>query len=391
MSATNRTFDSIWVISEGRYTRFDLGRIIEDGVETTVREFRISDLARYMIDPKPVEVKKRLVGCEVYPSSSRRPVRDRLAKLLRRPPHPGDRQKAPSPATIAAIEEHGQVRFQNPDLEAHMEEIAEMVRPYDPILSRVQSVDPAKTADIVGICREPGGHRSMLTLQGSVSDKLAYMTANLFKEVPVVIERSKISEGLFEMSGFDFSAFDPRREFRLLKFRHGAGARCCVLRPSGRLDFWVQDPRLTGYLQLLQESLDADPQLGRPFSGCSDGSVRAVKIFFNTALSIDYSKAYLPPVYRELLRTHPVGPESKKAVIDSISQKQLGVAFNYIPESEAGEEKLYTNLSVMHDVSALEPIRDALPRIYAEVSRRASVSEAGRFYLLDSIKGYRYE
>ena len=36
---------------------------------------------------------------------------------------------------------------------------------------------------------------------------------------------------------------------------------------------------------------------------------------------------------------------------------------------------------------ALEPLRKSLPAVYAEMSKRASTAEAGRFYLLDSITG----
>ena len=46
-----------------------------------------------------------------------------------------------------------------------------------------------------------------------------------------------------------------------------------------------------------------------------------------------------------------------------------------------------THVCILHDLRALEPLRKSLPAVYAEVSRRAFSTEAGRFYVLDSISG----
>jgi DNA-binding Lrp family transcriptional regulator len=43
---------------------------------------------------------------------------------------------------------------------------------------------------------------------------------------------------------------------------------------------------------------------------------------------------------------------------------------------------------VLHDLRALELLRKNLPQIYKEIEKRVGVSEAGRFYLLDSIEGF---
>ena len=59
--------------------------------------------------------------------------------------------------------------------------------------------------------------------------------------------------------------------------------------------------------------------------------------------------------------------------------------------SESGREKLCTNISIMHDLRALDPIKQMVPQVYAEIRKRAYPSEAGRFYLLDAIKGYPNE
>ena len=57
-------------------------------------------------------------------------------------------------------------------------------------------------------------------------------------------------------------------------------------------------------------------------------------------------------------------------------------------QTDSGQNKLYTQISVMHNVRALEPLKNELPQLYSEINKRASFSEAGHFYLLDSIRGY---
>ncbi len=80
----------------------------------------------------------------------------------------------------------------------------------------------------------------------------------------------------------------------------------------------------------------------------------------------------------------------KKDVITSIlNDFQIGILFSYVPISDSGEKKLFTNFSVMHNFKALEPIKDDLPQVYSEINKKASVTEAGKFYLLDSFRGYK--
>jgi hypothetical protein len=43
----------------------------------------------------------------------------------------------------------------------------------------------------------------------------------------------------------------------------------------------------------------------------------------------------------------------------------------------------------MHDFNAIEPIKSQLPELYSKISRKTSVSDAGKLYLLDSIREYQ--
>lgn len=54
--------DFTWIISKGKYTKVDISNI--NGVNRTgpVMEYNISELARYMLNPNPIEVKKNCLA-----------------------------------------------------------------------------------------------------------------------------------------------------------------------------------------------------------------------------------------------------------------------------------------------------------------------------------------
>ena len=51
----------VWIINRGRHTKLDLSKVCK-GIKTTlVKEYRISDLTKYLLNPNPLEVKKIFV------------------------------------------------------------------------------------------------------------------------------------------------------------------------------------------------------------------------------------------------------------------------------------------------------------------------------------------
>ena len=70
---------------------------------------------------------------------------------------------------------------------------------------------------------------------------------------------------------------------------------------------------------------------------------------------------------------------------------QIGVSFNYIPQSAGTDDQMMTLISVLHDLRALDVLRKNLPKVYDEINKYVSESEAGKFYLLDSIEGFNHD
>jgi hypothetical protein len=68
----------------------------------------------------------------------------------------------------------------------------------------------------------------------------------------------------------------------------------------------------------------------------------------------------------------------------------FGVSLTYIQPLELSGDKLVTHVTVMQDVRALESLKKNLPQVYSEICKRATASDVGHFYLLDSIKGFSH-
>jgi hypothetical protein len=69
---------------------------------------------------------------------------------------------------------------------------------------------------------------------------------------------------------------------------------------------------------------------------------------------------------------------------------QIGVSLNYVLLNDSAEDRVHTHISILHDLRALEALKNNLPQVYSEISKGAFISEAGRFYLLDSIEGHSH-
>jgi hypothetical protein len=377
----------IWVISEGRYIDVDLTRLVQGRVTGPIKEYRVSDLARYLLSPEPIEVEKRLLGCEIHfvPTASEK-FRNRIRSLL-----PGrlktwvSGKKADS-VVILSRHQGASPRLQDALLDAHVKQIQASLRPYDPAFKRLAELDPAGIADIVGICRDMGGNRSYLNIPGAPAEQIDYMVDSIGNHVQVVLEKAYMAEGLFELKGFDFTVYDAKNTHRLLKFFQDGTTRACLLNADHSI-CWVDDIKLVHYMQLFEQSIRNNVKLRDSLAKCIHGEARPMKLLFNKQLEIDYSQSNFPRIFNELFEAHHMGRDQKQALATHLNHLQIGVAFNYVPRGGSGEDKLYTDISVMQDVRALDPIREALPLLYSEMNKRATASEEGRFYLLDAIRG----
>jgi hypothetical protein len=275
------------------------------------------------------------------------------------------------------------------NFKSHLNKLTELLRPYDPIVKRLSNIDPDSVSEVIGICEDIGGNLSALTIQGSVVEKLKYMRENILNDVGVILEKAYIAEGLFDMKGFNFKSYDENKSYRLIKFSINGGLKACVLDSDNNVEFWIDDIHLIQYMQLFDQLIKIDPKLNKSLGLCIEGKARPVFLFFSKPFKIDYSETYLPEVYRGVFEKLNIETAKEDVVKRVLNNSKVGITFNYVPQSEYNEKKLFVNLSVMHNFKALESIKDDLPKVYSEIDKMACVTEAGKFYLLDSFRGYK--
>ncbi len=384
-----RPEDTLWIISKGRYADLDMRGILQ-GVETaTVMDYRISTLAFYLLKPHPIQIKKRLVGSEVHYLPSRSRFKALICRILPRALQRFSGATPLPPLRLISDLDIRQTPFQDAGLEAHFAHLYEQLRPYDTLMKELTRLDLKAVSHITGICRDMNGHESALQIEGDIGNQIEYINANLTQEVDVVIEKAYLSKGLFEMSGFNFEKFSASEAFRLIKFTVDGKPRACVLGGDRKVIFWIDDVRLVYYLQILGQLLHVNPKLNESFELCRSGKAKALKLLFNRQVGIDYSAARLPGFYKDVIERYKVESKIRDVIANVISNHQFAVMFNYLPLADRSERRVFSNLSLMHNLRALEALKNADPQVYSEISNLAANTEVGKYYLLDCFRGYQ--
>jgi hypothetical protein len=144
-----------WIISEGKAVRLDPADFDPDADRGTVKEYRISEIARYLIHPGPVEIRKRLIGCEVH--TARSGARRLLRRLL---PARANAQKASRRRDSEVLVSGFKLRIpgmKDPDLDAHFKRMADELRGFDPFARKISRLKTARLSHIIGVCEDIGG------------------------------------------------------------------------------------------------------------------------------------------------------------------------------------------------------------------------------------------
>ena len=384
--------NNIWIISQGGNADVNLKGMIDGNVAGPYKEYKISDIGRYLLNPHSIEVKKKLIGGEIhYKQGVLKKIGKSFRKIL---PNTSRRQRkgqSTSPELIISRYKLRIPSMKDPDLEAHLNQFFGLLRSYDSVPKKLALLDPHKIFEIIGICEDIGGNYSYLKLKGSIEEKIKYLENSFSKDVGVVLNRAYIADGLFELRGYDFESYKPERSYRLISYTNDGGPAACVLTSHNKIDFYLSDYNLIKHMHLLEQSLRTNPSISEAFIRCVKGQATPIKLFFNKKLEIDYAKTALPAIYQDVFKTLDVELNQRNLVKPILNYLQIGVSLNYILPEEGQEDRMHTHISVLHDFRALEPLRKNLPQVYSALLQQAFITEAGRYYLLDSINGYSNE
>ena len=378
-----------WIISTGTYTDIDFAAIGINAKPSRAMEYKLSDIGHYLIYPGPIEVKNRLVGCECH-------LKPRFWKGLWTNAAHAVRGKSLESETV----DPGQRELflarpflripslKDRELVKHVDQMRDKLHPFEPVAREIAAINLNRLKDIRGICEDEGGNRTFINLNGDLQTKQRYILDHLLNCVPITLQHARIADGLYEMRGLSASGYREDRHYRLLRFQSDGRFFACLLNQAGKVAFWIDDLDHLHHLFVLQQAITSNPILKSSLEACLHGNARALRLMLNRQMDIDYSRNRLPPIYRDLFRSFGLDIAKQKMVIRSLNTYQMGISFSYVASEGHGDPRPITDISVMHDVKALDPVRQEAPNLYAEISRQATLSEAGNYYLLESIKGY---
>jgi hypothetical protein len=354
------------------------------------KEYRISSLARYLINPHPIEVQKKLIG---YKLIKRKTCFDVFKTKLKRlfPQKKGAASSAAHAENEAVYVSQTAVKdpsLKDTALEIYLQKIEGLLRAYHPALDTLNRINPVLVNDISGICAGLDGNQSSLNIRGSVRDKLRYLEQQLFENVSVILGKAHISKGLFELEGFDFTDYDPARSYRLVKSFENNTCIARVMKNDRTCEFSLQDPRMIEYLFLLELGLQVNPKLRDVFRMFIEQEARPLRLFFNDSPLIDYTKAPFPSLYQTLAARFNVDLTPHiEMMAESLNQFQVGLALSYFVTSETENDQIITDIALLHDIKALKMLKQHFPMIHAEIKKKTVVSKIGNFYLLDCFQG----
>lgn len=384
---------NIWLISNGWKSTLDLGKTFPGLEANSVREYRISDLANYMINPNPIKVNNRLIGCEIlHRKSGWQAFKQKISAFFskNRVDDPA-REEDQGEILLSGLIPGASAAAATKALNTHISRVYEQLIPFDAMVQKIASLDKAAVLDINGICEDLEGNRSFMRIAGPVEDKVNFIIQHLSKEIQVLVEKAHFSDGLFEMRAFDFKRYDPDNHHRLVKFIQNGKPMLCTMTHDNRVNYVLEGVELITYLQLFELALKGNEPLKNLLCHYCEGSALPLKILFNQEIKTDYSRANLPLLYRRMEESGTMGPREKILIARVLNQKQFGLSLNYIPQQGEFNERLITSIFVMQNLKALDPIKSLAPQLYWTINSNAAISEAGTFYLIDSIRGVRDE
>jgi hypothetical protein len=181
----------VWIISEGRFSDIDPDLMVEGPVAGPCKEYNLSAIGRYLLNPNAIEIKKKLIGGEVHHRLGPvKKIRKALHHIL-----PGAKKRLKtnswlSPDVIVSRYKLVIPQLKDPHLEYHLNQIVDQLRPYDSVAKKLVQLDPRKIFQVVGICEDVGGNYSYLKLQGSIEDKIKYLGNFISKDVGVVLNKA---------------------------------------------------------------------------------------------------------------------------------------------------------------------------------------------------------
>jgi hypothetical protein len=379
---TNR----LWIISEGNIINLDPSSICEEPVSGPVTEYKISELGYYLLNPNPITLEEKVIGCKIkYKHKSAGGLR----KLFKKSGPDKDTETDNNDRKVEEListSKAGAPELEDETLNAHFIKISEMLRPYNPVQKKLASLEKRKIDDITAICEEIGRTRYPLNLQGTIDEKINFVSRSLSQKAKVVFNKAYLLNGLFELRGFRFKTYNPDNFYRLIKFTQDNKPKYYVTDFNFKFEFWVNDNSLINYMHIIEQAVKSDPKLREVLLSCINGTAKPLKLFFSKKLEQKYTDIYLPATYREVFSALNIGKSDKETVTQALNDYQYIVFLNYVPGSKDGKQKLFTNISVMHDLRALEPIRYQVPELYSEITKKLCVSDAGKLYLLDSMR-----
>lgn len=374
-------------MSDGNTIDLDLNTVAKEKISGRVTEYKISEIAMYLLSPQPIEMEDYVIGCKVHHKAPASSLLKRFFNKLTFRKEDSAKNAEELIEEILITPKHNPPLFRDNLLNQHFMRIKEQLIPYKPIHKKLSSLDINLIDEVTAIGEGIDKTRYQITLGGSINDKINLIINSLTRKAKITLGKAYIQDGLFDFRGYSFTSFNTKNAYPLIRCFHENQTKYCVLTGDYKFNYWVEDNELIDYLRLFEQSIQTDKELKSAINLCIKGKANPLKLFFSDQYEQNYSKRNLPKIYREMMFSHNIAPNEIEAISQTLNNNQSVVCFTYAPTFEPDQQKLFTNISVMHDLKALDSIKERVPRVYSEIIKKTADFETKQLYLLDSMRG----
>lgn len=370
--------EKVWVISKGEHITLETF-FINEKITGIVKEYKISDIGLYMVNPNKIDIFEKLIGYEVI--YKKKAKKNFLTKLF-------NSETTKKPRTVLNPDHDLISPFEDKMLESAFTKISDNLLPYDSVIRSLLSENKDEVENILAYCQDPGKNKYSINLAGSIQDKIQFVRENLYQDVKITLKKSYLTNGIFEMRGFDFDKYDQDNFHRLIKYVSKGKINYAVLNSDGTLQFKVENDFFIKFMFMLEQSINSDDRLLASFQDCLARISKPHKLYFSKDIDTEYSDKHMPPVFRDGLDLSTMDKRELSYITDALNRSRRAVYFNTIIKTIDGDENIFTTITVMHDFNELVSVKKYLPEIYTKIEQDIPVSEIGKLYLLDSMSGH---
>lgn len=379
--------NDIWVISpQGQDQNYNLSKLNLGLKQVMVKEYEISSIAKYLLNPHSHKAKRKMVGCTIHynpKSIISKSAREKLPKTLQNIVNKLFPGKPFKPKIM--IDSSGKIDIPedfDDNLKANAETITEILRPYKPFNSTLNKIDLSAISHLTGIF-ESGDVLKQFNLTGTLLDQINDVKDNISTDINLFLPAAQRVKGSFDLSELNLNLYDPRERYRLLCFDYNSAPMACVLDSEKRIQYLIKDTDSIRLMHMFDLAIMLHPVFKDQMEAYVKGMAQPQVLSFSDDLKMAWDENHLPMFYEKVCSKFDIAADDKKEISKMLNYS----TFTSIGMLSSLKNDSFLSSVSFHDFEYLRPMEKGLPSLYHAIKHNTHDIAGKKMYLLDVIEG----